>query len=188
MNKFYLLLNGKHHHLPLKAALLVLFFATIGAKSHAQSNPFQSMYFQNRYLANPAMAGIEPTLNINLGYQQQWNSFPGAPKTQSLTADDGLTDKVGVGLNVNNDQAGLIQTTRILGSYAYHVPLNGEGQKLSFGLSLGINSSSINNSKVNGDVSDDAVQQYNQLNLILMATWVLLIPIETGLQALPCKI
>jgi type IX secretion system PorP/SprF family membrane protein len=141
----------------------MLFFILMGRESRAQSNPFHAMYFQNRYLANPAMAGMQQMLNINIGYQQQWNSFPGSPKTQSLTADGGLSDKAGVGLNINNDNAGLIQTTRVLGSYAYHVPLNGDGQKLNFGLSLGINSSSLNNGEVNADMSDNAIRQYNQL-------------------------
>src|SRR5579872_6153168 len=105
----------------------------------AQLNPYQAIYFQDRYLANPAMAGLDKGLNINLAYQQQWSSFPGAPKQQSFTAEYQATDKVGLGLIVNDEQSGLFRQSRIMGSYAYHLPLNGQNQKLNFGLSVGIN-------------------------------------------------
>ncbi len=129
----------------------------------AQLNPFQQGYYLNKYLADPSMAGVEPGLNINLGYRQQWSSFPGTPKTQTLTADYHATDKVGLGLNISNDKAGLIQQTRIMGTYAYHLPLSGNGQHLNFGLSLGINDPFISYSSVNGDQSDVQIADYNQL-------------------------
>ena len=108
------------------------------------------------------MAGLDRGLNINLGYQQQWSSFPGAPKSQSLTADYQVTDKVGLGININYDQSGLFRQTRVMGSYAYHLPLGDRNQKLNFGLSLGINDSRLNYSAINGDLSDIKIQQYNQ--------------------------
>jgi len=128
----------------------------------AQLNPYQAIYFQDRYLVNPAMAGLDKGLNINLAYQQQWSSFPGAPKQQSLTTEYQATDKVGLGLNINDEQSGLFRETRIMGSYAYHLPLGGQNQKLNFGLSVGINDSRINYDAINGDITDPELLQYNQ--------------------------
>ena len=128
----------------------------------AQINPFEASYFQNRYLLNPAMAGLDKGFNINLAYQQEWSSFPGAPKQQSLTTEYQATDKVGLGLNINDQQEGLFRETRIVGSYAYHLPLGGQNQKLNFGLSLGLNDSRINYDAINGDISDPELSQYNQ--------------------------
>ena len=128
----------------------------------AQLNPYQAIYYQNRYLANPAMAGLDKGLNINLAYQQQWSSFPGSPKAQSLTTEYQATDKVGLGLNINDDQSGIFRQTRIMGTYAYHLPLGEQNQKLNFGLSLGINDSRINLSAVNGDLTDIELSKYNQ--------------------------
>lgn len=150
--------TGRLRRAGLAAALLL---ATLS--SQAQLNPFQAMYFQNPYQYNPAMAGISKGLNINIGYRQQWSNFPGAPKTGSFTADLQPTDRVGLGINVNDDQTGLIRTTRVMGTYAYHLPINGRDQQLNFGLSLGVNDSRVNYDDINGDQSDQEVAQYNQL-------------------------
>jgi len=128
----------------------------------AQLNPYQAIYFQNRYLVNPAMAGLDKGLNINLAYQQQWTSFPGTPKQQSLTTEYQATDKVGLGLNINDEQSGIFRQTRIMGSYAYHLPLGDQDQKLNFGFSLGVNDSRLNYDAINGDLTDVKILQYNQ--------------------------
>jgi len=142
-------------------AFVIMLFSAM--TSMAQLSPFQAMYYQNKYLINPSMAGLDQGLNVNLGYRQQISSFPGTPVTQTLTADYHATDKVGLGININNDKAGLIQQTRIMGTYAYHLPLGGKGEKLNFGLSLGINDPFINTSGVNGDQADIQIADYNQL-------------------------
>jgi type IX secretion system PorP/SprF family membrane protein len=141
--------------------LLLLAAGTLSSK--AQLNPFQAFYFQNQYLYNPAAAGMSPELNINTGYRQQWSSFPGTPKTGIITMDYQPTERVGLGLNVNDEQAGLIRQTRVMATYAYHLPLGDNNEKLHFGLSLGINDARVNYAAVQGDVSDDQIAQYNQL-------------------------
>lgn len=143
--------------------ILTLLLAGTALGSFAQLNPFQSMYYQNRYSLNPALAGLNNGLNVNLDYQQQFNSFPGTPKTASLTTDYTATDKVGIGLNISDDQAGILRSTQALASYAYHLPVGDQHQLLNFGLSLGINNSRVDYSKVNGDLTDDQIAIYNQL-------------------------
>lgn len=150
-----------HQH--LKTLLVTVVLTGLALCSKAQLNPFQDMYFKNQYLYNPAMAGLDKILNINLNYKQQWTSFPGAPKTSSLTADFQPTDKVGIGLNLNDDQSGFIRSTRIMATYAYHLQLSEQSEQLSFGVSLGVNNSRINYDAVNGDLSDQEIAKYNQL-------------------------
>jgi type IX secretion system PorP/SprF family membrane protein len=128
----------------------------------AQLNPYQSIYFQNRYLVNPAMAGLDKGLNLNLADLRQWTPFPGSPRSQSLTGEYQATDKVGLGLNITDEQSGIFRQTRLMGSYAYHLPLGDEHQKLNFGLSLGINDSRIDYNSVNADLTDVELAQYNQ--------------------------
>lgn len=139
----------------------LLFVITLTCK--AQLVPFQSMYFQNRYLANPAMAGIDKGLNLDLDYRRQWSEFPGMPRTGSFTSDYRAAGKVGLGFWVNDDQSGLIRSTRFGGTYAYHLPLSERDEQLSFGVSLGFNDSRINTSLVDGDLTDQAIARYNQL-------------------------
>jgi type IX secretion system PorP/SprF family membrane protein len=144
----------------LTALLLITFAAA--QKANAQLNPMGALYFQNQYLANPALAGSTAGLNLNLGYRKQWTSIPGSPSIQTLTGDYALNDKVGLGLNIYNDKAGLFKRTRTVASYAYHLPLNGEDEKLSFGLSLGFMSERISDEDVHGDAGDVNVGTYNQ--------------------------
>lgn len=143
---------------------LLSLFMVIAKQGRAQLSPFQSVYFQNQYLANPAMAGIEQGLNLNLGYQQQWANTPGSPSLQSFTGDYGLDKNVGLGLNVSNDQAGLIRQTKVMGTYAYHLPLTAQS-RLSFGLSVGINDTYLDNNIVVGDASDLSLGRFNEHGL-----------------------
>jgi type IX secretion system PorP/SprF family membrane protein len=147
----------------IKFTAIIVFLMGSALVSRAQLNPFQSMYYQNQYIYNPSMAGLDRALNINYNYRQQWSSFAGTPITSSITTDYQPTDRVGIGLNVNDDQAGLIRQTRVMGTYAYHLPLSDHNQKLNFGLSLGVDDSRINYSKLVGDLTDDQIAQYNQL-------------------------
>jgi type IX secretion system PorP/SprF family membrane protein len=142
--------------------LFTVLLLTFALSSRAQLNPFESMYFQNRYIYNPAMAGYNGGLNINADYMQQWSEFPGTPKTTLITADLQATDKVGVGIDFTDDQAGLIRTTNVLATYAYHLPLSDRNQSLSFGVSLGANDSRVNYSAINGDPTDAEIALYNQ--------------------------
>jgi type IX secretion system PorP/SprF family membrane protein len=147
----------------LNKVLIVLLFIIlfVGLSSiSAQINPLISQYYQNQYLGNPALAGMDDNLNINLSYRNQWNGIPGAPVTQTLTADYRLK-KVGVGLSVYNDKAGLIQGTRTMATYAYHLPLNIKGDQLHFGWSLGFMHEYINKEDIVGDQNDIAVEQFN---------------------------
>nr|WP_255563736.1 PorP/SprF family type IX secretion system membrane protein [Mucilaginibacter rivuli] len=146
--------------------IVVVIAITISSQqAMAQLSGMQTMYYQNQYMANPAMAGIEQGLNLNLGYQQQWTTVPGGPKLQNFTADYNSGNRVGLGLSVNGDNAGLINRTRVMGTYAYHLPLNANDDKLSFGISFGINNTYIDYTKVNGDQGDGSVQNFNQRNI-----------------------
>lgn len=129
-------------------------------KAEAQLNPLSSQYFLNQYQANPAFAGIADGLNINLNYRKQWSNIPGSPSTQAITADYKM-NKVGLGINVFNEKAGSLQRTKAVATYAYHLPLNNDNQKLNFGASVGIMNERVDYSEVNGDASDPSIAQFN---------------------------
>ncbi|WP_199140985.1 PorP/SprF family type IX secretion system membrane protein [Pedobacter sp. ASV12] len=128
--------------------------------AQAQLNPLTSQYFLNQYQANPAFAGTMDGLNVNLNYRKQWSNIPGSPSTQSITADYKM-NKVGLGLNVFNEKAGSLQRTKAVATYAYHLPLNDNNQKLNFGASVGIMNERIDYSEVNGDPTDMSIAQFN---------------------------
>ncbi|EHQ25417.1 PorP/SprF family type IX secretion system membrane protein [Mucilaginibacter paludis] len=142
-------------------AALVISIATCGVSTvKAQLNPLASQYFQNQYLFNPAMAGLNKGLNVNLAYSKQGFGIDGAQNTQSASADYQM-DKVGLGVNVYNQYSGIFRQTRAMVTYAYHLPLAGDNQKLNFGLSAGVMNNHINIGDVYGDQSDQTLANYN---------------------------
>lgn len=140
--------------------LAIIFVILIGASVHAQLNPLSSQYYTNQYLINPSFAGFGHGLKINGAYRKLWSNVPGAPLTQNLTVDYGF-DRVGLGLTVNNESAGLQRQTRVLGSYAYHLSLNGSDQELHFGMSLGFMNQRLENADIYGNPNDPMVGLYN---------------------------
>lgn len=143
-------------------ALITGMFLLVSTQSRAQLNPLTSMYFQNQYLGNPAMVGIDTGLTFNLAYRAQWNGSAGAPVTQSATGNYRATDRVGLGINVSNDKIGLQRWTRAVATYAYHLPLSNSGNELHFGVSLGFSNERLDGSLVDGDPGDIGISQYNQ--------------------------
>lgn len=139
--------------------LSVLGLVCCALTSKAQLDPLSSQYYYNRYQTNSAFAGFEHGVNLNVGFRSMWNNIPGAPVTQAITLDYGF-QRSGVGLNVYNDKAGLQRQTKVLASYAYHLPLN-EKSKLNFGVSLGFTNERLSTSDINGNPNDVLVGQYN---------------------------
>lgn len=145
-----------------------LFFINTGA--FAQLNPMGSSYFQNQYLMNPAMAGIEKGWELNGAYKAQWTSIDGAPNMQALTATYGTeSKKAGFGFFLFNDKAGSVKTINVKGTYAYHLSLNNDKTKIDFGLSAGIMDEWIDRSEVIGDLTDVAIGNFNERKLYLDA-------------------
>lgn len=142
-----------------KIGLLIAFTASVNT-AKAQLNPLSAQYYINQYVINPAFAGYNGGIKINGSYRKLWDNVPGAPVTQSLTADYGFK-RVGIGLNVNNESAGLQRQTRVLATYAYHLRLNEKNDALHFGLSLGILSQRLEDTDLYGNPNDPLVGQYN---------------------------
>ncbi|WP_443937124.1 PorP/SprF family type IX secretion system membrane protein [Pedobacter sp. MW01-1-1] len=149
--------------LDMKRNFLILLMLCLSATAYSQLNPMGSIYYQNQYLANPAMAGIEKGFELNAGYKAQWTAIEGAPTMQSVTGTYGSNSgKVGLGLAFYNENAGVIQRTSFKGTYAYHLPLNNDDSFLDFGLSAGFMNEWIDFGKVSGNQSDLSLANFNQ--------------------------
>lgn len=154
----------------IRTLLISCLILAAGSQARAQSlgnsqallEPSATQYFQNQYLSNPAMAGADTGLRLNAAYRRQWNGIDGAPVTKFFTADGRAVGRVGVGLNIFNDVAGLINRTRVGLTYAYHLPLNNHGHQLHFGLSLALNVQRIDYKNLNGDPMDPSVGVFNR--------------------------
>ncbi|WP_343534473.1 PorP/SprF family type IX secretion system membrane protein [Pedobacter sp.] len=136
---------------------IVIIFGTVQTK--AQLGPLSAQYFQNPYLANPAMAGINQGVEVSVGYRTQWSKMPGAPEQQALTLGYGK-NRTGWGVNLYLDRAGLQRQLRALASYAYHLPISSE-QSLHFGLSVGVSQQRLSLEDIQGRPDDLSAQRYN---------------------------
>ncbi|MFD0941018.1 PorP/SprF family type IX secretion system membrane protein [Pedobacter boryungensis] len=145
----------------LKAALLGFLALPIN-KVNAQLNPMASSYYQNQYLSNPSLAGIAEKFEVSAAVKAQWTSVDGAPIMQALTATYGSpSKKLGVGLYLYNESAGLLRRTNIKATYAYHLKLNMEDQFIDFGASIGGVNEWIDLNKIQGDASEQIIQDFN---------------------------
>jgi type IX secretion system PorP/SprF family membrane protein len=92
----------------------------------AQDPQFTQFYANPLYL-NPAFAGSVRCPRFVMNYRNQWPAIPGNFVTYSASYDqhfDALGG--GVGVLVNNDQAGegTLITTNVSGIYSYHLPVS----------------------------------------------------------------
>ncbi|UII19989.1 PorP/SprF family type IX secretion system membrane protein [Fulvivirga ligni] len=154
-------MNTIYNRLKGLAALLVALCWLGSGEVDAQVKTLGSAYFFNQYQVNPSYAGlIEGGLNLNALYHKQATDIGNSSSIQAFTADYGYTDKMGLGINLYRDEQGLIESTRIMATYAYHLPIS-EGQSVHFGLSLGVIDQKIDMDALQGDMGDPRVAQFN---------------------------
>lgn len=103
--------------------------------AHAQLSPLKGQFYQNPYQSNPSMAGHSGKAEVFANYSNQWNRLAGSPVMTALSASTPLKGNAAVGLNLQNDKAGLILKTQVMGSFAYKVPFSDE-HNIRFGVSL----------------------------------------------------
>lgn len=106
------------------------------SQASAQSRPVISQYFQNPYFANPAYAGKDKGISLNMDYSFKLNNYQGNLKNQFFTADINLK-KSGLGFTLQNQESGLLSTKIAKLTYAYHLKLS-DHMGMHFGLSSGL--------------------------------------------------
>ena len=127
----------------LKRYIIISILVLGVSSAFAQQNAGFSMYFFNPLYINPAYAGSRETISGTLVSRHQWIGMQGAPTTQALTVHGALPNaRIGLGLQIYNDQAGPMHNTGINATYAYHIPVN-EKTTLSFGLTGMLNNISV---------------------------------------------
>lgn len=119
----------------LRRTILVFLASMILQGVWGQQLPLNSQYTLNQYEINPAVAGSTDGLPLGFSFRKLWMGIDGSPSIQTLSGHMEVAERMGVGLKVFNVSSGPLRRTGLELTYAYHVPLNGGDQKLSFGLS-----------------------------------------------------
>lgn len=119
----------------VKSLLGLLLISFVVSKSFAQYTPLKTQYFINPYLGNPAMAGSNGLPEMFLDYSNQWNKMDGTPQTFAFSTDVIMNDKVGLGVSLVTETAGIFKQTSAMGSFSYKLTLT-DISALRFGVSL----------------------------------------------------
>ena len=131
-------------------------FLVLPVSLQAQQTPLMSQYMMNKFLVNPALAGVKGYTNISFTARQQYSMLQNAPRTFVLSGDTRLLEdswirrinrvekkaknasrnkNVGLGGYFFNDRNGITNRTGMQFTYAYHINFENQYQ-LSFGLSV----------------------------------------------------
>lgn len=129
-------------------ALLLLLLGGAHQTAHAQQDKMFSQYMFNMLALNPAYAGSRDVLSLSALYRNQWSGLAGAPQTATFSADMPLNNqRVGLGLQLYGDKAGVIQEAGGFASYAFRIRL-GQRSTLALGLQAGASSYQANLTEV----------------------------------------
>jgi type IX secretion system PorP/SprF family membrane protein len=124
-----------------------------------QQDPMFTHYMYNTLSVNPAYAGSREALTVTLLHRNQWVSFPGAPKTTTLSMHTPIfNENVGVGLSVGDDRLGDERFTSIYADFSFGVKLT-KKSKLTFGLKAGTDLFSADLTSLNLDDPNDPAFQ-----------------------------
>lgn len=129
----------------------VLVLATFGLCTQAvysQQDAQYTNYMYNPLSINPAYAGTRDVLSVIGLYRSQWVGLDGAPTTMNFGMHSPVGKKVGLGLNITNDEIFLSNETYIDLAFSYTLDVSQKG-KLSLGLKGGVHLLDINSNRAN---------------------------------------
>lgn len=120
---------------------IVIIILTILASlqtAQAQQDAQYTQYMLNTMVVNPAFAGSANVLSVAALHRSQWLGLDGAPETQTFSIHSPVSERLGVGLSVVNDNIGdgTVQETYFDVAVSYTLPVSDDAN-LAFGLNFG---------------------------------------------------
>ncbi|MDG1330849.1 MAG: type IX secretion system membrane protein PorP/SprF [Crocinitomicaceae bacterium] len=120
----------------MKTLLIILVFVLGCATSaSAQQRSVYSNFLLNDYYYNPAISGSREVHQANITYRNQWVGFDGAPSLIMGNFNGSLKNegKIGYGISLISETAGITQNTGVYLNYAHHFKLS---DKIKLGLGI----------------------------------------------------
>ncbi|WP_282117832.1 PorP/SprF family type IX secretion system membrane protein [Maribacter aquivivus] len=117
--------------------IALVLFPLLSFNAYSQKEPQYTQYMYNIGSFNPAYVGTVENPEFSGLYRAQWVDIPGAPRTFRFGANLPFkNEKVGLGINIVNDELGPATQTYADISYSYQIMVTDE-TKLSFGIDAG---------------------------------------------------
>ena len=117
---------------------ILLVIVAVNQTVKAQQDAQYTQYMYNTLSINPAYAGSRDVLSIAGLYRTQWVGLDGAPDTQTFNIHSPVSERVGLGFSIINDEIGngTNQDTYFDFAFSYSIPVSYNGT-LAFGLKAG---------------------------------------------------
>lgn len=132
-------------------------------EANAQQDPHFSMYMYNLNVINPAVAGTGGGLELYGGIRYQWAGRSNGPETQTFNANTVVSDKIGVGLNVVNDDVFIVSEVSVFADFSYKLQM-ADATNLFLGLKAGGSFLNIDFNKLGIDGDALLTGNYNNFN------------------------
>ena len=110
----------------------------LGRTVPAQQIPVSTIFVENPFAFNPAVAGSSNGFKLRMDNRMQWVGFGDAPVTTQLSYyGPHQLRNIGYGGNINYDKTGLMSTLKLNGAFAYNFAVDFD-MRISMGLNLGL--------------------------------------------------
>lgn len=146
--------------LKIVSVVVLLMSTQIQAQQDAQF----TQYMYNTVVINPAYAGSRNVLSINGVHRAQWVGLVGAPRTQTLSINSPMGERLGMGLTVVRDELGPSSETYANFDISYTLPVSENGTNFAFGVKGGFYSLNVDFNKLLIYNPTDAAIQQNNIN------------------------
>lgn len=102
----------------------------------AQDQVNFTQFFLSPYLINPSYAGIDGKTQVSFTYRKQWATIEGGPTVVNFNIHTPVGTRLSTGLSVTNDQRGVLNSSSLLISLSYNIPVK-SNIFIRFGISAG---------------------------------------------------
>ena len=134
--------------------LYIILILSFGALSLVRGQD-QAIYTQyNIYpiLINPALTGFNQQHEILFNFRNSAASFPGTPKSYTLSYNGSIVDRIGLGAMIFSENVGVYN--RFRGNLSYAYAIDSDDLHLSFGLSTEIQRFKLDNEAITSPFYD----------------------------------
>jgi type IX secretion system PorP/SprF family membrane protein len=142
------------------ALILSIIVGTLNAQRYFDERHVYTQAFLNPTFLNPGAINNGGNQSLSLNYRNTWASFPGAPKTITLSYEGKVANRLGINFLVLQDNFASLQTSK--GQLGFSYQINSELNQLGFGLTAeyirhGLNNFGIQNSTF--DPEDNIIKE-----------------------------
>lgn len=171
-----LLLFPQKFPLPNRKWIFILFTIGLlmGQTSLAQESnpyvsydvPFQNLLKFNRFLINPTFSAVrEDKSYVNLFHRSQSADFENNRQNYFLSYSGRITDMIGLGFSLYNQQEGVISNLGVMANYSHGIKL-GKESSLTFGVNIPYYMSSYDPSRAIAHEDDPLLNDASQNSII----------------------